>query len=212
MQALIKLSRTIDWLNAQVGRFVIWLIFAATVISALNAVVRKAFNYSSNGLLEVQWYLFAWSFLVAAGFTLLHREHVRIDVINSHLPKRVQVWIDIIGFALFLTPLCLLVLYLCVPMLIDKYQSGEISGNPGGLIRWPVWLALPIGFTLLMLQGWSELIKRIAFLRGEGPDPMGRLTDKSAEEELAKALRKQAQATAQAGAVEGNQAPASPAR
>ena len=203
MQALLKLSRAIDWLNATVGRFVIWLIFAATVISALNAVVRKVFNYSSNGFLEVQWYLFAWSFLVAAGYTLLHREHVRIDVVNSRLPKKVQVWIDIVGFALFLTPLCLMVLYMGVPMVIEKYQSGEISGNPGGLIRWPVWLALPIGFALLMLQGWSELIKRIAFLRGQGPDPMGRLTDKSAEEELAEALRRETEAAA---------TPAAPAR
>ena len=197
MQALLQFSRAIDWLNAQVGKFVIWLIFAATVISALNAVVRKLFNYSSNGFLEVQWYLFAWAFLVAAGYTLLHREHVRIDVVNSRLPKKVQVWIDIIGFALFLTPLCLLVLWLGVPMLIDKYSSGEMSANPGGLIRWPVWLALPIGFTLLMLQGWSELIKRVAFLRGQGPDPMGRLTDQSAEAELAEALRQQAEAAAQ---------------
>ena len=155
MQALLKFSRAIDWLNAQVGKYVIWFIFAATVISALNAVVRKAFNYSSNGFLEVQWYLYAWSFLVAAGFTLLHREHVRIDVLNSRLPKKVQVWIDIIGFALFLTPLCLLVLYLGIPMLVSKFASGEMSPNPGGLIRWPVWLALPIGFVLLMLQGLS---------------------------------------------------------
>ena len=191
MQALLRLSRGIDAINAFVGKYVIWLIFASTVISALNAVVRKAFNYSSNGFLEVQWYLFAWSFLVAAGYTLLHREHVRIDVLNSRLSKRTQVWIDIIGFALFLTPLCIMVLYMGIPMLISKYQSGEISGNPGGLIRWPVWAALPVGFGLLMLQGWSELIKRIAFLRGLGPDPMGRLTDKSAEEELAEALRRE---------------------
>ena len=194
MQALLKLSRAIDGLNAFVGKYVIWLIFASTIISALNAVVRKVFNYSSNGFLEVQWYLFAWSFLVAAGYTLLHREHVRIDVLNSRLSKRTQVWIDIIGFALFLTPLCIMVLYMGIPMLISKYQSGEISGNPGGLIRWPVWAALPVGFGLLMLQGWSELIKRIAFLRGLGPDPMGRLTDKTAEEELAEALRREAEA------------------
>ena len=191
MQALLKLSRAIDGLNAFVGKYVIWLIFASTIISALNAVVRKVFNYSSNGFLEVQWYLFAWSFLVAAGYTLLHREHVRIDVLNSRLSKRTQVWIDIIGFAFFLTPLCLLVLWLGVPMLIDKYASGEVSPNAGGLVRWPVWLALPLGFGLLLLQGWSELIKRIAFLRGVGPDPMGRLTDKSAEEELAEALRRE---------------------
>ena len=196
MQALLRLSRGIDAINAFVGKYVIWLIFASTVISALNAVVRKAFNYSSNGFLEVQWYLFAWSFLVAAGYTLLHREHVRIDVLNSRLSKRIQVWIDIIGFALFLTPLCIMVLYMGIPMLISKYQSGEISGNPGGLIRWPVWAALPVGFALLMLQGWSELIKRIAFLRGQGPDPMGRLTDKTAEEELAEALRREAESTA----------------
>ena len=198
MQALLKISRAIDWLNAQVGKVVIWLIFAATLISALNAVVRKAFNFSSNAYLEVQWYLFAWAFLVAAGYTLLHREHVRIDVLNSRLPKKVQVWIDIIGFAFFLTPLCLLVLWLGVPMLMDKFASGEVSPNTGGLVRWPVWLALPIGFVLLLLQGWSELIKRIAFLRGQGPDPMGRLTDQSAEQELAEALRKQAETDAAA--------------
>lgn len=196
MHALLKFSKTVDWLNAQIGKSVIWLILAATVISALNAIVRKVFNTSSNAFLEVQWYLFAWSFLIAAGFTLLHREHVRIDVVNSRLSKRTQVWIDIIGFAFFLTPLCLTVLYLSVPVVIQMYQSGEMSGNSGGLIRWPVWAALPIGFTLLLLQGWSELIKRIAFLRGQGPDPMGRLTDKTAEAELIEALRREAEVKA----------------
>ncbi|MDB5845486.1 MAG: C4-dicarboxylate transporter substrate-binding protein [Polaromonas sp.] len=189
MRALLKFSNAVDWLNAQVGKYVIWLIFAATAISALNAIVRKVFDTSSNAFLEAQWYLFAWSFLAAAGYTLLHREHVRIDVLNSRFSKRAQVWIDIIGFAFFLTPLCIVVLYLGTPLAIQMYQTGEMSGNSGGLIRWPVWAALPVGFTLLMLQGWSELIKRIAFLRGEGPDPMGRLADKSAEEELAEALR-----------------------
>lgn len=199
MRALLKFSRAVDWLNAQVGKYVIWLIFAATAISALNAIVRKVFDTSSNAYLEAQWYLYAWSFLVAAGFTLLHREHVRIDVLNSRLPKRVQVWIDILGFGLFLTPLCLVVLWLGIPVVVQMYQSGEMSGNPGGLIRWPVWLALPVGFVLLLLQGWSELIKRIAFLRGEGPDPMGRLGEKSAEEELLEVLRMQ-NAQAEAGA------------
>ncbi|MDZ4355419.1 MAG: TRAP transporter small permease subunit [Variovorax sp.] len=198
MQGLLKLSRAIDWLNAQVGKYAIWLILAATVISALNAIVRKVFNTSSNAFLEVQWYLFAWSFLVAAGLTLLQREHVRIDVLNSRLSKRTQVWIDIVGFALFLTPLCITVLWLSTPVVIQMYQSGEMSGNSGGLIRWPVWAALPVGFVLLMLQGWSELIKRIAFLRGAGPDPMGRLTDKTAEDELIEALRRQAEADAAA--------------
>ena len=200
MQALLKLSRAIDGLNAFVGKYVIWLIFAATAVSAINALVRKIFGVSSNAFLEAQWYLYAWSFLAAAGFTLLHREHVRIDVVNSRLPKRVQVWIDILGFAFFLTPLCVLVLYLATPLVIQMYETGEMSGNPGGLVRWPVWVALPVGFTLLMLQGWSELIKRIAFLRGQGPDPMGRLVEKSSEEELAELLRQQQEeaATAQA--------------
>lgn len=191
MQALLKFSRAVDWLNAQVGKYVIWLILAATVISATNAVVRKAFNYSSNAYLEAQWYLFAWSFLVAAGFTLLHREHVRIDVLNSRLPKTVRIWIDIIGYAFFLTPMCLMALYLCTPQFIGQFVSGEMSGNPGGLIRWPVWLALPVGFTLLLLQGWSELIKCIAFLRGEGPDPTEKRSQKSDEEALIEALRQQ---------------------
>ena len=205
MRILLKFSNAVDWLNAQVGKYVIWLIFAATAISAVNAIVRKVFDASSNAFLEAQWYLFAWSFLAAAGYTLLHREHVRIDVLNSRLSKRAQVWIDIIGFAFFLTPLCVVVLYLGTPLAIQMYQTGEMSGNSGGLIRWPVWAALPVGFTLLMLQGWSEIIKRIAFLRGEGPDPMGRLADKSAEEELAEALR--ARTAAETLEASGNAAP-----
>ncbi|MEO8858123.1 MAG: TRAP transporter small permease subunit [Burkholderiaceae bacterium] len=192
MQGLLKLSRAIDWLNGLVGRYALWLIMAATAVSAINAIVRKVFNTSSNAYLEVQWYLFAWSFLIAAGVTLLHGEHVRIDVLNSRLPKRAQMWIDIVGFALFLTPLCLLVLYFTVPLVMQKYASGEMSGNSGGLIRWPVWLALPVGFVLLLLQGWSELIKRVAFLAGKGPDPTLKQGEKLPEEELAMALRERA--------------------
>ncbi|WP_404299657.1 TRAP transporter small permease subunit [Alicycliphilus denitrificans] len=194
MQALLTLSRAIDKLNAFVGKYSIWLIFAATVISAINAVIRKTFNYSSNGFLEVQWYLFAWSFLIAAGYTLLNREHVRIDVLNSRLPKKAQLWIEILGLVFFLTPVCLLVLWLCIPMVAEKFTSGEMSPNPGGLIRWPVWAALPAGFVLLLLQGWSELIKCIAFLKGQGPDPMVKLSEKTAEEELAEVLRQHAAA------------------
>ena len=199
MQALIALSRAIDRLNAFVGKYAIWLIFAATAISALNAIVRKTFNYSSNGFLEVQWYLFAWSFLIAAGYTLLNREHVRIDVLNSRLSKKAQIWIDILGYALFLTPVCLLVLWLCIPIMVERFNSGEMSPNPGGLIRWPVWAALPLGFALLLLQGWSELIKCVAFLKGMGPDPTVKASEKSAEEELLEALRLQ-QAAAGGGA------------
>lgn len=203
MSALLKLSRAIDWLNALIGKWSIWLILGSTLISALNAIVRKVFNTSSNSYLEVQWYLFAWSFLLAAGFTLLQREHVRIDVVNSRLSKRTQMWIDILGFALFLTPMCLAALYFVWPVLVEKYVSGEMSGNPGGLIRWPVWIALPIGFGLLMLQGWSELIKRVAFLTGDGPDPTIKADEKSAEEELAEVLRKRAEEEEAAAAPAG---------
>ena len=189
MHALLQLSRAIDRLNAFVGKYAIWLIFGATVISAVNAVIRKAFNYSSNGFLEVQWYLFAWSFLIAAGYTLLKREHVRIDVLNSHLSRKVRLAIEILGLIFFLTPLCIMVLYYTVPLTIQMFESGEMSNNPGGLIRWPVWLALPVGFTLLLLQGWSELIKCLAFVTGQGPDPLVKADEPSGEQALIEALR-----------------------
>ena len=192
MQALLALSRAIDRLNTFVGKYAIWLIFGATVISALNAVIRKTFDYSSNAYLEVQWYLFAWSFLVAAGYTLLKRDHVRIDVLNSRFPKKMQIAVEIFGLLFFLTPLCIIVLYFTIPLTIQMYQSGEMSNNPGGLIRWPVWLALPLGFTLLLLQGWSELIKCIAFLKGLIPDPTVKSGEKSDEEALIEALRQEA--------------------
>lgn len=191
MQALLSLSRAIDRLNAWVGKHSIWLIFAATVISAVNAIVRKTFNTSSNAFLEVQWYLFAWSFLVAAGYTLQQREHVRIDVLNSRLSQRTRVWIEVFGLVFFLTPVIGMIFYLCTPQVISKFASGEMSSNPGGLIRWPVWLALPVGCALLLLQGWSELIKCIAWLRGQGPDPLQRAVEKTAEQELLEALRQQ---------------------
>jgi TRAP-type mannitol/chloroaromatic compound transport system permease small subunit len=191
MQPLLKLSRAIDWLNAQVGRVVIWLILASTVISALNAIVRKAFNTSSNAYLEVQWYLFAAAFMLAAGYTLLNGEHVRIDVLNHRLPRRVQVWIDVVGFTFFLTPMCLAVLWFGVPFFLQGYASGEMSSNAGGLIRWPVYLMMPVGFALLLLQGWSELIKRIAFLMGLIEDPAAKKHERTAEEELAEEIRRQ---------------------
>jgi len=194
MQALLSFSRGIDWLNERVGRAVIWLILASTVISGLNAVVRKAFNYSSNAFLEVQWYLFAAAFLLAAGYTLLHREHVRVDVVSSKFSKRTQIWLDVVGFAFFLTPVCLTVLWFAFPFFLQGYQSGEMSSNAGGLIRWPVYLMMPLGFGLLLLQGWSELIKRIAFLKGLIPDPTVKPNEKTAEQELAESIRRLAEA------------------
>jgi TRAP-type mannitol/chloroaromatic compound transport system permease small subunit len=188
MNALLKFSKAVDWLNAQVGKYVIWLILASTVISAINAIVRKAFNMSSNAYLEVQWYLFAASFLLAAGYTLLHNEHVRIDVISHRLSRRAQMWIDIIGFVFFLTPVCLAILFFGTPFFLKGYYSGEMSSNAGGLIRWPVFLMMPLGFFLLLLQGWSELIKRIAFLKGLIEDPLIKKVAKTAEEELAEEI------------------------
>ncbi len=193
MQALLRFSRGVDWLNTFVGKYVIWLILGSTVISAANAVVRKAFNMSSNAFLEIQWYLFAASFLLAAGYTLLQGEHVKVDVLSSRLSKRKQIWIDIFGFVMFLTPVCLAILWFGTPFFINALNTGEMSSNAGGLIRWPVYLMMPLGFTLLLLQGWSELIKRIAFLKGLIEDPTVKKTDKSAEEELAEAIRVQAE-------------------
>lgn len=190
MQALLRFSRGIDWLNAQVGKYVIWLILAATVISGVNAVVRKIFHTSSNAFLEVQWYFFAASFLLAAGYTLLEKEHVRVDVINARLSLRTRIWIDILGFVLFLTPMCAIVVYYGTPFFLQALNSGEMSSNAGGLIRWPVYLMMPIGFALLLLQGLSELIKRIAFLQGLIDDPMVKIVAKTPEEELAEAILK----------------------
>ena len=193
MRALLKFSNAVDWVNAQIGKYVIWLILASTVISAVNAVIRKVFNMSSNAYLEVQWYLFAAAFLLAAGYTLLHGEHVKIDVVSSKLSKRGQIWVDIIGFSVFLTPVCLTILYYGIPFFLQGYRSGEISGNAGGLIRWPVYAMIPLGFGLLMLQGWSELIKRIAFLKGMGPDVLSH-TGPSETELLAQEIAAQEEA------------------
>jgi TRAP-type mannitol/chloroaromatic compound transport system permease small subunit len=194
MQALLKFSKAVDWLNAQVGKYVIWLILGSTVISAVNAAVRKIFNTSSNAYLEVQWYLFATAFLLASGYTLLNGEHVKIDVILHRLSKRKQIWVDIIGFTLFLTPMCAAVLFFGIPFFLQGLRSGEMSSNAGGLIRWPVYLMMPLGFSLLLLQGWSELIKRVAFLKGLVEDPTVKKVEKTAEEELAEAIRLRAEA------------------
>jgi len=193
MHPLLKFSKAVDWLNSQIGKYVIWLILASTVISAVNAIVRKVFNVSSNAYLEVQWYLFAGAFLLAAAYTLLNGEHVKIDVIASHLSKRAQMWIDVIGFTFFLTPFCIAILWFSVPFFLKGWASGEMSPNTGGLIRWPVYAMIPLGFGLLLLQGWSELIKRLAFLQGLIEDPTHKKVEKTAEEELAEAIQKLAE-------------------
>ena len=193
MHALLKFSNAVDGLNRFIGKHVIWLILASTIISAVNAIIRKAFNVGSNAYLEVQWYLFAGTFLLTAAFTLLNGEHVKIDVVYSHFTKRKQMWIDSFGFAFFLTPFCLAILWYAVPFFLNGYRSGEISPNAGGLIRWPVYALIPIGFSLLLLQGWSELIKRQAFLQGLIEDPTDKKVEKTPEEELAEAIQKLAE-------------------
>ncbi len=196
MHVLLKLSKAIDWLNTLIGRYVIWLILASTVISALNAAVRKIFSVSSNAFLEVQWYLFAASFLLAAAYTLLNGEHVKIDVIYGRWSKRGQIWIDVFGLVCFLLPFCAAILWFSVPFFLKGYRSNEMSSNAGGLILWPVYAMMPLGFGLLLVQGISELIKRLAFLQGLIEDPTHKKVEKTAEEELAQAILELAEAKA----------------
>ena len=193
---MLQLSRAIDRLNEFVGRWVSWLILAAVLISAVNAVVRKAFNISSNAFLEIQWYLFAAVFLLAAGYTMLRQEHVRIDVILGRFSKRTQIIIEAVCIVVFLFPFVVTVINLVWPLVVRAYVSGEMSSNSGGLIRWPVFALLPAGFALLGLQGISEFIKRIAYLKGLIPDPTQKKQLKTAEEEFAEFLRAQTEQAA----------------
>ncbi len=198
MHALLLLSKKIDALSEWVGRWVAWLLLFAVLISAANAVVRKAFNMSSNGFLEIQWYLFAATFLLASGYTLMRQEHVKIDVISGRFSKRTQVWIDIIGICVFLFPFVIVIIKLAMPLVINAYVTQEVSSNAGGLIRWPVFALLPAGLLLLGIQAVSELIKRIAFLQGLIPDPTKKQGSKTPEEELAEFLLQKEVATREA--------------
>ena len=189
MNGLLSLSRAIDAINERIGKTVYWLILVAVLVSALNAVVRKTFNMSSNAFLEAQWYMFSAVFLLCAPYTLLRNEHIRIDVLAGKLSKRAQTWIDVFGTLFFLLPMAALILWLSWPVFVMAYERGEVSTNAGGLIIWPARLLVPVGFFLLLLQGVSELIKRLAFLQGLIPDPTEKVLSKSAEEELAEAIR-----------------------
>lgn len=164
---MLAISRFIDTINEKIGDAVSWCLLLAVIICSGNALIRYLFNYSSNAWLEIQWYLYAAVFLMAAPVTLKRDEHVRIDVIVSRFSKRTQVWIDVLGFIFFLLPACLLILYLAWPYALASIQSGENSNNAGGLILWPAKLMIPVGFLLMSLQGISELIKRIAYLQGK---------------------------------------------
>ena len=188
MKALLALSRAIDAVNERVGHAVYWLVLVAVLVSAANAIVRKAFDMSSNAFLEVQWYLFSAIFLLCAGYTLLRNEHIRIDVVAGRFSRRTQTWIDVFGTVFFLVPMVLLILYESWPWFVRAWNSGEVSPSAGGLILWPAKILLPVGFALLGLQGISELVKRIAFLAGQGPDPTEKIVKKTAEEELAEEI------------------------
>jgi TRAP-type mannitol/chloroaromatic compound transport system permease small subunit len=164
--ALLRLSQLIDWVNARLGRIANWLVLLACLISAGNAMSRYAFDLSSNAWLEVQWYMFAMLVMLGASYTLQRNEHVRVDIVYLNLSERGQIWVDILGGVLFLMPACIILGWLSWPFFHQSYQVGEISGNAGGLIRWPIKFVLPAGFFLLGLQGISEIIKRVGALNG----------------------------------------------
>ena len=194
MAPFLTLSRVIDSISTFMGKSTMWLILATTLISAGNAIVRKAFNMSSNGLLEIQWYLFAAVFMLGAGYGFLKNSHVRIDFISTRLTDRTRNWVDVFGILFVLFPFCVLMIRLSWPVFMGAYNNGEMSQNAGGLIRWPAYLLVPVGFSLLMMQGVSELIKRIAFLRGLIEDPIGEEASKSDDQKHMDELEKVAAA------------------
>ena len=191
MNALLTLSRRIDALTERIGKSAIWLVLIVVLISAGNAIMRYTVNYSSNALLEIQWYLFGLIFFCSSGYTLLRNEHVRIDLISGRFSKRTQAWIDIFGILFFLMPMAVVIMILSWPVFVHAVESGEMSNSAGGLIVWPARLMVPVGFLLLILQAISELIKRIGYLKGLCADPTDKRTALSSVEELAKAIKAQ---------------------
>ena len=188
MAGLLALSRLIDQLNEFIGKWISWAILAAVLVSATNAVIRKTFNMSSNAWLEMQWYLFGAAFLLAAAYTLKQNEHIRVDIVYGMFSRRVQHWIDLLGHVFFLMPFVLLMIYYFTPYFLLSYRSGEVSTNSGGLIIWPAKLLLLVGFTLLGIQGISEIIKKIAIMRGDMEDPNPFVSAHEAAELEGKAL------------------------
>jgi TRAP-type mannitol/chloroaromatic compound transport system permease small subunit len=166
MSLLLSLARLIDAINEKIGLAVSWALLLAVLICAGNAIIRYSLNMSSNAWLEIQWYLFAAMFMLASAYTLKRNEHVRIDVIVGRFSRRTQAIIDILGFLFFLLPVSLLILYFAVPYAMESIRNQEVSSNAGGLILWPAKLLIPVGFVLMILQGFSELIKRLGFLAG----------------------------------------------
>jgi TRAP-type mannitol/chloroaromatic compound transport system permease small subunit len=200
--ALLKISGLIDRANELIGKLIMWLVLGAVVISAGNAALRKAFNIGSNAWLEIQWYLFAGVFMLGVGYVMLKNAHVRIDFISSKLSKRTNAIIDAIGIVIFTIPLSIIMIDFAWPVFMRAINTSEMSQNAGGLIRWPVWFLLPAGFTILLLQALSELIKRIAFLTGHRNEPFsdaeGRSDEEILAEEMAEAAAKHEQELAAA--------------
>jgi TRAP-type mannitol/chloroaromatic compound transport system permease small subunit len=192
LNALLPLTRAVDAMNRWIGRHIAWLILGAVIVSAVNAVVRKVLDTSSNSWLELQWVLFSIVFLLCSPWTLLSNEHIRIDIVNQMLPKRVRDTIDVVGHAFFLLPLCFIMVLTSVPFFWRSWLINEQSGNAGGLPQWPSKSLLMIAFALLFLQGLSELIKRIAVMRELIPDPHeGQKSSLETEaEELIEAMEK----------------------
>jgi len=188
MGGLLTLSAVIDRVNEIIGKAVSWLILVAVLVSATNAVIRKTMNVSSNSWLELQWYLFGAAFLLAAAYTLKQNEHIRIDIVYGAFSRRVQHWIDLFGHLFFLMPFVVLMLYLFIPYVSMSIRSGEVSNNSGGLVIWPAKALLLAGFTLLFLQGISEIIKKIAVMRGAIPDPTPFISAHEAAEKEGAAL------------------------
>ena len=166
MEMLLKIARAIDRMNEKVGLIATWLVLIACVISAGNAMMRYGFNMSSNAWLEIQWYLFGGMVMLGAAYTLKQNEHVRVDVLYSRYSERTRLWVDLVGGILFLLPMTIVIGWLSWPLFINSYDINEISGNAGGLLRWPVKILIPLGFFLLTLQGFSEVIKRVGALTG----------------------------------------------
>lgn len=171
MNLLRGVCRVIDAVNLGIGRAATWLVLVAVVVSSGNALIRYVFDRSSNAWLEVQWYLFAAVFLLCAAYTLLRNEHIRIDVLSGRLSPRGRAWVDVLGGVFFLLPVTVLIAVLSWPGFMNSIHTGEMSSDAGGLIRWPARLLIPVGFALLSLQGVSEVLKRVLFLAGAGPDP-----------------------------------------
>jgi TRAP-type mannitol/chloroaromatic compound transport system permease small subunit len=182
MKLLLGLSRAIDELNERIGRLVYWLVLIMVLVSAANATSRYALSIASNAWLELQWYLFSAVFLLCAGYTLRHNEHIRIDVVASRFSRRTQIWVDVFGLIFFLLPISIYMMWSSWPIFMNAWNSGEISASAGGLIRWPARLLVPAGFFLLTLQGVSELIKRVATLMGLIPDAVEKHEDPALEQ------------------------------